>query len=192
MVISRKSNLLLFLIVIIIISFSPITLAGVSFIDIHANQIFFRGGGNGQIKLGNDGSASQIQIINGVVEFTNFSIGSGSISFVGFNASDNTNVTALIVSQSMVTYGIDANNGINTTTVIKAPSGTSYVDVDGADSFTFDQVTELVNIYEVHGLNTKQITVYFNLIAGINSSNILMLILLSIMALLIYSGVKRK
>lgn len=161
MVISRKTNLLVFLVIISLIAFSPVSLAGVTFWDIQANQIFFRGSGNGQINLNNDGTADQIQIINGVVEFDNFSVGPGRISFLGFNASDNTNVSVLIVNQEMVTFNIDANNGVNTTTVIKAPPGTLYVDVDGEDSFTFDPATELVNIYEVHGMITKQITVFF-------------------------------
>ncbi len=161
MVIHRKKNLLIFLIVVIIISFSPISLAGLTAWDITEN-IFFRGIGNGPITMHDQSSASKIQIVDGIVEFSNYSLLAGSIDFVGFNASSNANVTILAVGQEMIAYNIDANNGATTTTTVKVPSGTLDVDVEGDDSFSFNLITELVTVRELHGVDTKQIIIYLN------------------------------
>ena len=162
MVISRKTNLLLFLIVISLIFISPISLAGLNSWDIHANEIFFRGSGNGPITMHDQSKAEQIQIIAGMVEFTELSILAGSIDFVGLNASENANITALAVGDDIIVFNIEAANGAITETIVKAPAGTFQVDVEGEDSFNYNSTSRLVTIGEVHGLETKQIIVFFN------------------------------
>ena len=169
MVISRKFNLLVFLIVISLIFIFPISLAGLNSWDIHANKIFFRGSGDGPITLHDAGTASKIQIVDGGVEFTDLTIGAGSIDFIGFNASENANITALAVGRDLVVFNIDAVNGANTETIIKAPPNTFDVDVDGEDSFSFNATTRLVSVQETHGPDTKQIIVFFNRTSSIQN-----------------------
>ena len=89
-VLARKRNLLLFFIVVTLVSISPMSIAGTTVWDISAN-VFFRGSGGGPISLNAAGTASQIRIVDGVVEFTSLVIGGNSISLVGFNASSNSN-----------------------------------------------------------------------------------------------------
>lgn len=160
-ILSRKRNLLLFFIVLTFISISPMSIAGTTLWDIQPN-VFFRGSGDGPISLNAAGTASQIRIVSGVVEFTSLTIGSSSISFIGFNASSNANVTAVFVGNDRAVYNIEANNGVTTTTVVKAPPGRDVSDVSGGDSFSFDGSTDLVTVTEVHGATTKQIIVFFN------------------------------
>ena len=133
-ILSRKRNLLLFFIVLIFISISPMSIAGTTFWDIQPN-VFFRGSGNGPISLNAAGTASQIRIVSGVVEFTSLTIGASSISFIGFNASSNANVTAVFVGSDRVVYKIYAKNCVTKKTVVYAPPGRDVSDVTGGDYF---------------------------------------------------------
>ncbi len=160
-ILARKRNIFLFFIVVVLVSVSPMSLAGNTVWDIQAN-VFFRGSGNGPISLNTAGTASQIRIVSGVVEFTALTVGGGSITFVGFNASSNADMKVVSVGSGRVVYNIDATNGVTTTTVLKAPPGRAVNDVSGGDSFVFDDATDLVTVTAVQGALTKQIIIFFN------------------------------
>ena len=164
-ILARKRNIFVFFIVVTLVSLSPMSIAGTTLWDISAN-VFFRGSGGGPISLNAAGTASQIRIVDGVVEFTSLVIGANSISLVGFNASSNANVTIVAFGTDRITYNIDANNGVTTTTIVKAPPDTTVSSATGADSFSFDGATDLATVTEVHGATTKQIILLFNPISG--------------------------
>lgn len=184
-ILARKRNIFVFFIVIILISVSPMSIAGNTLWDIQAN-VFFRGSGNGPISLNAAGTASQVRIVNGVVEFASLVIGANSITLLGFNASSNANVTIVAFGTDRVTYNIEASNGVTTTTIVKTPPGQTVNEVTGGDSFSFDDATDLTTVTEVHGAGTKQIILFFNPVSGAfgRTSNALVDVLLLVAVLM--------
>lgn len=164
-VVSRKRNLLLFFVVLLVVSFSPMSIAGTTLWDIQSG-VFFRGSGDGAISLNAAGTASQIRIVSGVVEFTSLTVGGGSIVLVGFNASSNAAVTIADVGLDRITYNVDATAGVTTTVVVKAPPDRTVTRVDGADSFAFDGDTDLVTVTDIQGAATGQFIVWLNPVSG--------------------------
>lgn len=163
--------------VTIAVSLAPMSIAGTTFWDIAPN-VFFRGSGDGPVSLLVDGTATQIRILNGVVEFTNLIMAGERLELIGFNASSNAQVGVVGVTTERVIFNVDGANGVTTTIVVKAPPDRRVTRVNGADSFTFDDSTDLAVITDVHGLFTRQMVVFFNPVSGsfAQSSNTLITI----------------
>lgn len=122
--------------------------AGLTSWDIGSGFGFYSSDNAGRIDFASSATVTQVQPSSGYVYFTNLFLTDYSWSLLGFNCSENANMTLSTIKQRQIIYTVEAGTGVTSTTKIIFPSANDVTvkTVEGSNTWSYGSNTLSVDV----------------------------------------------